>query len=186
MPPHQVQLLSFRTCSNEALHFQLKVCQEQITQQRIQAFPPQLAAFSLAKMLAHHSAAYSPTLAQRKEAEILSLMQGTLATGFLPPLEVGLVQPILSRQDLRKPVHSLDAQKVAARKARKAQQAKQWTQEVQNRKLERQRRDGPKRSLKRAVFTQKKSLTCDWKRCEVGFTWTCDTQAFQPTHVNRK
>ncbi|CAK9076836.1 Uncharacterized protein SCF082_LOCUS36965 [Durusdinium trenchii] len=135
MDPKEVELLSFGTCSNEALHFQLKACQEQIIQQRIQTFPPQLEAISLAKLLAHHSAAYHPTLAQRKESEILSLMQGRLIKGFVLCLEERQIGPTLCREALRKPVHSLDPRKVAARKALKAKKAEQWQKEVKNRKL---------------------------------------------------
>ena len=158
MDPKEVELLSFGTCSNEALHFQLKACQEQIIQQRIQTFPPQLEAFSLAKLLAHHSAAYHPTLAQRKESEILSLMQGRLIKGFLPPLEERQIGPTLCREALRKPVHSLDPRKVAARKALKAKKAEQWQKEVKNRKLKHPHRAAQPSSPKRTVFTQKKCL----------------------------
>ena len=158
MDPKEVELLSFGTCSNEALHFQLKACQEQIIQQHIQTFPPQLEAFSLAKLLAHHSAAYHPTLAQRKESEILSLMQGRLIKGFLPPLEERQIGPTLCREALRKPVHSLDPRKVAARKALKAKKAEQWQKEVKNRKLKHPHRAAQPSSPKRTVFTQKKCL----------------------------
>ena len=158
LPPAELQLLSFGTCSNEALHFQLKACQEQIIQQHIQTFPPQLAAFSLAKMLAHHSAAYFHTLAQRKESEILSLMQGCLKKGFLPALEEGQVQPIISRQDLRKPVRRVDPGKLAARKETAAQKAVQWKKENRNRQLKNKEKVQHKGAFKRTVFTQQKCL----------------------------
>ena len=158
LPPEDLQLLSFGTCSNEALHFQLKACQEQIIQQHIQTFPPQLAAFSLAKMLAHHSAAYFHTLAQRKESEILSLMQGCLKKGFLPPLEEGQAQPIISRQDLRKPVRKVDPGKLAARKETAARKAEQWKKEARNRQLKNKEKVQHKGTFKRTVFTQQKCL----------------------------
>ena len=156
LAPTDMQLLSFGTCSNEALHFQLKACHEEIIQQHIQTYPPQLAAFSLAKMLAHHSAAYFPTAAQRRESEILSLMQGHLSRGFLPALAHGQVQPTTCREALRKPLHKLDREKVAARQERIAQKAEQWEKEINNRKLRRKRLG----SLKRTVFTQQKCLGC--------------------------
>ena len=158
LPPAELQLLSFGTCSNEALHFQLKACQEQIIQQHIQTFPPQLQAFSLAKMLAHHSAAYFHTLAQRKESEILSLMQGCLKKGFLPALEEGQVQPIISRQDLRKPVRRVDPGKLAARKETAAKKAAQWKKETRNRQLKNKEKVQHKGAFKRTVFTQQKCL----------------------------
>ena len=181
MPPKEVELLSFGTCSNEALQFQLKVCQEQIIQQHIQTFPPQLEAFSLAKLLAHHSAAYSPTLAQRKESEILSLMQGWLTKGFLPPLEEGRIQPTLSREDLRRPVHQLDPQKVAIRKDKAREKAKQWSKEVQNRKLKHPQSRLQKPVCKRTVFTQKKLLDC--KHPHVGFVAQAEQQLVHGTHA---
>lgn len=158
LAPSEVQLLNFGTCGNEALHFQLKASQEQIVQQHIQTFPPQLAAFSLAKMLAHHSAAYFHTVSQRKESEILSLVQGCLLKGFLPPLQNGHAQPTLSRAALRKPVHSMDPSKTAAKKKMAAQKAAQWEKEVRNRSLKKKQACSSKSSMKRTVFTQKKFL----------------------------
>jgi hypothetical protein len=62
-------------------------------------------------------------------------MQGSLKKGFLPALEAGLVQPIISRQDLRKPVRRVDPGKLAARKETAAQKAVQWKKENRNRQL---------------------------------------------------
>ena len=183
MTPKEVELLGFGTCSNEALHFQLKACQEQIIQQHIQTFPPQLEAFSLAKLLAHHSAAYHPTLAQRKESEILSLMQGWMTKGFLPPLEEGQIQPTLCREALRKPVHQLDPQKVAVKKDKARQKAKQWSKEVENRKLKRPRSQPPKPVSKRTVFTQRKILDCNHPH--VGFASQDDQLCVRGTHAQK-
>ncbi|CAE6948302.1 unnamed protein product [Symbiodinium sp. CCMP2456] len=159
LPAADMQLLSFGTCSNEALHAQLKSSQEVIVQQHVEVVPLHLSAFSLGKLLAHHAAAYFPTIAQRRESEILSLLQGRIVAGLLPALSQEDEIVLRTREDLRKPVHELDSSKVQRRQAVAARQQSSWQREQGIRKEKRNRRQvaaAHVAATKRTIFTKKK------------------------------
>ncbi|CAJ1431563.1 unnamed protein product [Effrenium voratum] len=67
--PEAARLMSWGTCGNEALHAQLKASQQTIVQQHLEAFPLQLQAFGLAKLMAHHCAARSFACCRGSSAE---------------------------------------------------------------------------------------------------------------------
>ena len=151
------ELMSWGTCGNEALHAQLKSSYATTVQQHVEAYPRQLQSFALAKMLAHHVAAYHPTIAQRGEGEILALLQGELRRGLVEgaPQEI---RPRASRAELRAPVQRLDGSRVGARRRLKAQQAARWDAERERRAQRQRRRQAQKRRLKRTVYTKLKRL----------------------------
>lgn len=157
----EMELLSWGTCGNEALHFQLKHVQQSIVQQHVEQVPIKLAAFSLGKLLAHSAAAYHPTLAQRSAAEILAIVEGRARQGFLfQSPEVGLVN-VVSIADMRKPVHDLNLDKCKRRASVRKKQEAQWAKEVVKRARRNAKRPAPKgstRTMKRTVFSKKKIL----------------------------
>ena len=82
------RLLSMGTTANEALHAQFNACQRPVVQQHVESMDVVLRSFSLGKLLSHHSAAFSPTLVQRSQGQILSLLEGKLQQSnyhFLAP-----------------------------------------------------------------------------------------------------
>ena len=161
LPTSQLQLLSFGTCVNEALHFQLKSSQEVIVQQHVEVLELHLSAFALAKLLAHNAAAYFPTIAQRRESEVLSLLQGRITAGVLPVLSQEEASVIRNREDLRKPVHELDASKAQRRQDTAARQQSQWRREErlrEEKKAKRQVTNVRAAPMKRTVFTKQKPV----------------------------
>lgn len=131
--PEAARLMSWGTCGNEALHAQLKASQQTIVQQHLEAFPLQLQAFGLAKLMAHHCAAFCPSIAQRSEAEILCVLQGELCRVQAHGHAVQELKSVASRAELRKPLHHVTAELMAARKLRSAEQARRWQVEAARR-----------------------------------------------------
>ena len=76
----QQDALAMGTTANEAVHNQINVSQRTVTQQHKDNCVIKFDAFSLAHLLAHGSAAYSPTLVQRSQADIISYLQGSVLT----------------------------------------------------------------------------------------------------------
>lgn len=158
-PEQEMELLSWGTCSNEALHFQLKHVQRPVVQQHLEQVPVKLAAFSLGKLLCHNVAAYHPTLAQRGSAEILSLIEGRVRQGFFEGPTEAVIAQATSIQGLRKPAHPLDARKSKLRAEVAASQQARWRTEEKKRAAKDAKRQVPKKSAqvkKRTVFSKKK------------------------------
>ena len=107
------QMLSWGTTANEAVHFQFNRSQQTVTQQHVDSSTLKLEAFCLGKMLAHNSASYHPTVAQRSQAELISSMLGYIMSGEFAGAAGVAMAPVTSRQELRRPVHFLDKAKVA-------------------------------------------------------------------------
>lgn len=118
----ETQLSAWGTTGNEALHFQINNARQTVLQQRHEAIPPTLFSFALQKMMAHNSAAYAPTLAQRSQAELLSLLRGHLSACSFP------VPPLANRDEARRPTRALDQAKTQRAKAVSASQRRRWGQ----------------------------------------------------------
>ena len=160
--PSEMELLSWGTCANEALHFQLKHAQQSIVQQHLEQVPVKLAAFSLGKLLCHNAAAYHPTLAQRSSAEVLALLEGRLRLGLVSD-EPKALASVRSISELRQPVHKLDTAKCQRRAVVAKVQQGRWEKEQRKREVKAAKRVVPKptlKTMKRTIFTQRKSLGC--------------------------
>ncbi|CAJ1383870.1 unnamed protein product [Effrenium voratum] len=153
----ETQLSAWGTTGNEALHFQINNARRTVLQQHHEAIPPMLFSFALQKMMAHNSAAYAPTLAQRSQAELLSLLRGHLSACFFSSFGDRAIPPLTNRDEARRPARALDQAKTQRAKAVAASQRRRWGQHAA--KLERRRAKrsvpGPPR-IKRTVFTKRK------------------------------
>ena len=154
-----MELLSWGTCANEALHFQLKHVQRTIVQQHTESMSVKLSAFSLGKLLCHNAAAYHPTLAQRSSAEILAILEGQVRRRFFDMVRAEGPTHVTSVAMLRQPAHALDTSKCERRSAVAFRQQKQWAKELKKRERKNAKRAAPKghvRTVKRTVFSQRK------------------------------
>ena len=150
LTPQQQALLGLGTAANEALHSEFNATQRQVIQQHLDAMTIVLRSFVFNKLAAHNSAAYSPTTAQRSQAQIQSLMAGEMARSFFLPFNDGAFVPVTNRQRVRQPVHQFNSAQARAFKALRALQAQAWTKHV------RRIRCRAKHVLKRTVFTKAK------------------------------
>ena len=153
LSPADRALLAWGTTANEAVHFQINRAQHTVLQQHMETAPPKFRAFCLGKMLAHHSAAYHPTAAQRSQAKLIHMMVGcimhTARDSVIPPT----YSPVTMRSSLTAAVHKLDKPKAARRQATAAKQAARWLKHVSTRASKKKRR------TKRVVFTKEKAKT---------------------------
>ncbi|CAJ1427843.1 unnamed protein product [Effrenium voratum] len=152
------QMLSWGTTANEAVHFQFNRSQQTVTQQHVDSSTLKLEAFCLGKMLAHNSASYHPTVAQRSQAELISSMLGYIMSGEFAGAAGVAMAPVTSRQELRRPVHFLDKAKVARMRAFATTRKSAWVKEAARRE-EMARKRGCERAqqkVKRTVFTKQK------------------------------
>lgn len=148
------QLFSFGTAANEALHAQFNSSQSTVVQQHLESVQVVLKSFSCAKLLAHHSAAYAPTVAQRSQSQILALLEGALLrpdSEFCKPFDETQPEAVTDRKRLRRPVHAHDGGAAAHRAQLAARQREQWRKHLHSKKW-----IGRKWTLKRTVFTKKK------------------------------
>ena len=160
LSPKDLQLLSNGTCANEALHAQWNAEQKAIVQQHAELVATKVAAFGLGRLLAHNAAAYSPTIAQRSQREILCILQGHLMTSFVDAFGAAIEEPVANVASLQGPVHALDKEKSAQRQARALRQHERWekheTKQQLQRPFKRLKALGKRLCKKRTVFTQKK------------------------------
>lgn len=160
LPGRETTLLHWGTTGNEALHMQLKMVFQTVTQQHESRVKSKTFAFSLDHMLAHNSAAYTPTTIQRSQQVLLSVLQGTISQTFFPESHAD-VKTIDSRAIARSRGAKLDPAKTRASKEMvKVQQLKWKKQEQIN---DAKKRERPNRinvaivcPMKRTVFTKQK------------------------------
>jgi hypothetical protein len=161
MTARELELLSFGTTRNEALHYELKSVQTTILQEHAERAMCRFDAFSLAKLLSHNAAAYHPNVAQRKQCELLATILGHMTRCFFSSFGNALVSAVTSKEAMRAPVHNWDVQKAQVRKAVSQAQAVRWEQQLLIKQQRDQKRKvlGPevaKGPLKRTVFTKRK------------------------------
>jgi len=123
------RLLSMGTTANEALHAQFNACQRPVVQQHVESMDVVLRSFSLGKLLSHHSAAFSPTLVQRSQGQILSLLEGKLQQSnyhFLAPFGANIPAALAHRRQLRQPVHRHDTDAAVVHKHKLRKQQDRW------------------------------------------------------------
>ena len=97
------------------------------------------------------SAAYSPTIAQRSQGQLLALLEGCLALNFCPPFGEQEAAPATDRAAILRPAHAADQRKLLKFKRVAAVQKQQWAKHLMKRK---QHQKG--QGLKRTVFTKRK------------------------------
>jgi hypothetical protein len=160
LSPADSSLLAWGTCGNEALHAQINSTQSTVIQQHAERFPTKLKAFTLGKLLAHNAAAYSPTLAQRSQPELLCVLQGCVMAGFYDSFGAPADQPVTSIPELRAPVHPLNKSKAARTQAVARSQNERWKKQQS---IDQAKRSSRKHKVlvsrvtkKRTVFTKKK------------------------------
>lgn len=154
LTPAERQLRAMGTTANEALHAQFNNSQRPVIQQHAESLDVVLQSFSLSKLLAHHSASFAPTIAQRSQQQILSVMQGFFASSacaFCPPFATEPERDILSRKAVRAPVHAHDKVAATAYVKRLRSQKDRW-----NLHLRMKPRRTVSKKKKRHVFTKKK------------------------------
>ena len=81
-------------------------------------------------MLAHNSAAYHPTLAQKSQAELLTAMLRRVMSGGGVAEASRPVEPVTSRQALRRPLRVLDKAKVSWARTMLQGRSEKWAQEA--------------------------------------------------------
>ncbi|CAE7300884.1 unnamed protein product [Symbiodinium necroappetens] len=144
------KLLSMGTAANEALHQQFNATQRPVIQQHRESVDVVLFSFTLAKLLAHQSAAYWPTVSQRSQSLLLSMITGHLRREFCPAFAKNPVAVVRNRRLARAPVHRQNPAAARAAADRAAGQSERWATHVAARKVRR------RWILKRTVFTKKK------------------------------
>ena len=95
----------------------------------LRAWDVVLRSFSLGKLLSHHSAAFSPTLVQRSQGQILSLLEGKLQQSnyhFLAPFGANIPAALAHRRQLRQPVHRHDTDAAVVHKHKLRKQQDRW------------------------------------------------------------
>jgi hypothetical protein len=110
-------------------------------------------------MLSHNSAAYHPTISQRSQSDLLSLLIGRIMQGFFENPDPVVQQPVIHRAILRAPVHPLQPDKVSHKQEIAARQEDRWAVHISNKVSKASRRGtrlAIKTHLKRTVFTKKK------------------------------
>ena len=113
-------------------------------------------AFSLDSMLAHRSAAYSPTVTQMTQQTLLAGIQGYIAQAFFPESHRELL-PIRTKRDSRTPGLRRDESKTAQQKQRRKTRHEKWQKQVAIDESKRGYAD-TKLATKRNAFTKKKQV----------------------------
>lgn len=146
-------LFSFGTAANEALHAQFNTSQRTVVQQHAESTQVVLQSFTMAKLLAHHSAAFGITVAQRSQGQIQALLQGYLllpSSSFCLPFGNEDLEMVRSRRVLRRPVHAHNAAAATSYVQRAAIHRERWVRHL------RQKPRRKKGCVKRTIFTKKK------------------------------
>jgi len=147
------RLWGMGTCTNEALHSEFNNTQRVTVQQHVESMRAVISMFSLAKLLAHQSAAYYATTSQRSQSQLLALLEGFMRQNFCAPFSSLRQKSVVSRRSLRAPVHQLLPAHVQPWKEQLARQKSRWARHL----LLRPR--PPKRgNVKRTVFTKRKEV----------------------------
>lgn len=147
------RLWGMGTCTNEALHSEFNNTQRVTVQQHVESMRAVISMFSLAKLLAHQSAAYYATTSQRSQSQLLALLEGFMRQNFCAPFSSLRQKSVVSRRSLRAPVHQLLPAHVQPWKEQLARQKSRWARHL----LLRPR--PPKRgTVKRTVFTKRKEV----------------------------
>jgi hypothetical protein len=123
-------LLAWGTCGNEALHQQINSSQRTVIQQHVERSEVRLQAFSLGKMVAHSSAAYHPTISQKSQKQLLSVVHGHTMADFFKPFGAAVPEPVTCQTALRQPVHANSDLKTEAFKMVRASQQQRWGTEL--------------------------------------------------------
>ena len=158
--PETCGLLAWGTTANEALHNQLKMCMHTVTQQHECRLETKANAFCLNHMLAHNSAAYTPTTVQRTQLSLLSLIQGSIGKHFFPATDV-VAKTIASRTTARQPAVPRDQEKTTKSKQQSKINQAQWKKQAAMNVVKKNKRQQAhpvhvKLRVKRTVFTKKK------------------------------
>ena len=144
-------LWAMGTTANEALHSEFNSTQRTVVQQHLESIESVLFSFSFAKLLAHHAAAYCPTVSQRSQSQLLALMLGQMQRHFCKQFSFHNIRPARTRTQVRRPVHHVLPANVQAFQRTVAEQKLRWARHVL-----RKPRHLCKKPVKRTVFTKRK------------------------------
>jgi len=148
--------LATGTAANEAIHNQLRVVYKPVVQQHVEAASDKFEAFSMTNLLAHGSAAYHPTLKQRSQLDLMTVIEGRLANTFFTPFSDKAICEVTSHKLMSAPVHHLDKAAAARRVTEKEQKKPRWALEIANKREKNPRAFCKHINKKRTVFNQLK------------------------------
>ena len=118
--------LAWGTSGNEALHNQLKSSELRVHHQHEHVLVTKMKAFCLGKLIAHNSAAYSPTTSQYRQGFVLAVLEGVVMKGFLAPFGHHGISPVTARRRARISVVARSDAKAAGRKAADTARREAW------------------------------------------------------------